>query len=235
MSGQEIEFKGTNFTLSVVYLGNNDLKSLNDKLMEKVAQAPQFFNCAPIVVNVSEVDSDFDFDQLKEVVEAQDFVLVGVTGCKTTEQKTAARSAGLAVMTSGSQQAKAKPIEPSTEKAPTPAPVQPEAVPTKVVRGQIRSGQQIYAQNSDLIIIGSVGNGAEVIADGNVHIYGALRGRAVAGASGRKDSKIFCQNLQAELISIAGVYMLHEQIGSHADLPQCIHVEDQQIVFSNLS
>ncbi|GAB1620824.1 septum site-determining protein MinC [Agarivorans aestuarii] len=234
MSGQEIEFKGTNFTLSVVYLGKNDLRSLNNKLMEKVAQAPQFFNCAPIVVNISEVDSDFDFDQLKEIVEAQDFVLVGVTGCKTAEQKTAARAAGLAVMTSGSQQATAKPSEPTEEKAPTP-PAAPSVVPSKIVRGQIRSGQQIYAQNTDLVVIGSVGNGAEVIADGNIHIYGALRGRAIAGASGRKDSKIFCQNLQAELISIAGVYMLHEQIGEHADLPQCIQIEDQQIVFGNLS
>ncbi|WP_427982306.1 septum site-determining protein MinC [Agarivorans sp.] len=230
MSGQEIEFKGTNFTLSVVYLGKNDLTSLNNKLMEKVAQAPQFFNCAPIVVNISEVDSNFDFNQLKDVVESQDFVLVGVTGCSNEQQKTAARAAGLAVMTSGSQQAAAKPVEPQPEKPATPS-----VMPSKVVRGQIRSGQQVYAQNTDLVIIGSVGNGAEVIADGNIHIYGALRGRAIAGASGRKDSKIFCQNLQAELISIAGVYVLHEQIAEHANLPQCIQIEDRKIVFGNLS
>ncbi|WP_432459530.1 MULTISPECIES: septum site-determining protein MinC [unclassified Agarivorans] len=233
MSGQEIEFKGTNFTLSVVYLGKNDLESLNNKLMEKVAQAPQFFNCAPIVVNVSEVETNFDFLQLKEVVETQDFVLVGVTGCSHNEQKIAARAAGLAVMTSGGQQVAAKP-EPKQE-PPAEIVTQAPTPPCKVVRGQIRSGQQIYAQNTDLVIIGSVGNGAEVIADGNIHIYGALRGRAIAGASGRKDSKIFCQNLQAELISIAGTYMLHEQIGEHANLPQCIQIENQQIVFNNLA
>lgn len=236
MPEQEIEFKGTSFTLSVVHLENNDLVQLNSKLMKKVEQAPQFFNCAPIVIDVSEITESFDFVNLKKIVEANCFVLVGISGCQSAEQKIAAQDAGLAVVNKGAAQQKATPIA-QTKEEPTPQSIPAQVInqQTKVVRGQIRSGQQIYAKDTDLIIIGSVGNGAEVIADGNIHVYGAIRGRAIAGAAGRKDSKIFCQNLQAELISIAGVYMLHEQLGEHANLPQRIEIEDQKIVFNKLS
>ena len=81
-----------------------------------------------------------------------------------------------------------------------------EAVPTRVIKQNLRSGQQIYAKDSDLIVLGAVSNGAEVIADGNIHIYGALRGRAIAGASGRDDVSIFSRKLQAELVSVNGHY-----------------------------
>jgi septum site-determining protein MinC len=236
MSEQDIEFKGTSFTLSVVHLENNDLVQLHNKLKQKVEQAPQFFNCAPIVIDVSEITEILDFSKLKEVVESHRFVLVGVCGCHSSEQKYAAQNAGLAVVKKGVAQQK---TEPKVEPAPVaPPPVETTKIvvqPTKVVHGQIRSGQQIYAKDTDLIVIGSVGNGAEVIADGNIHVYGTIRGRAISGASGRTDTKIFCQNLQAELISIAGVYMLHEQLGEHANVPQRIQIEDQKIVFHNLS
>lgn len=75
-----------------------------------------------------------------------------------------------------------------------------------VIERHLRSGQRIYAQNADLIVIGTVSTGAEVIADGNIHIYGALRGRAIAGAQGNTKARIFCHQLEAEMIVIAGVY-----------------------------
>jgi septum site-determining protein MinC len=90
----------------------------------------------------------------------------------------------------------------------------PGHLPTKVISTPVRSGQQIYAKNCDLIVLSQVGQGAEVIADGNIHIYGTLRGRAIAGASGNKDARIFCQSLQAELISIAGIYQVSEDLPS---------------------
>ena len=83
---------------------------------------------------------------------------------------------------------------------------------TKIISTPVRSGQQIYAKDSDLIILSQVGQGAEVIADGNIHIYGTLRGRAIAGASGNKEARIFCQSLQAELISIAGIYQVSDDL-----------------------
>ncbi|GLQ29786.1 septum site-determining protein MinC [Litoribrevibacter albus] len=85
-------------------------------------------------------------------------------------------------------------------------------VKAKIVATPVRSGQQIYAKGSDLIVLAQVGQGAEVIADGNIHIYGTLRGRAIAGASGNSEARIFCQSLQAELISIAGVYQVSDDL-----------------------
>lgn len=238
MLEQDIEFKGTSFTLSVVHLDSNNLAKLDSQLKQKVEQAPQFFNCAPIVVDVSEITDIVDFSKLKLVVEAHRFVLVGVCGCQSTEQKSAAQNAGLAVVKKGVAQQKSAPApipEPEVIEA-APVEITPVAnQPTKVVHGQIRSGQQIYAKDTDLIVIGSVGNGAEIIADGNIHVYGSIKGRAISGASGRTDTKIFCQNLQAELISIAGVYMLHEQLGEYANSPQRIQIEDQKMVFHQLS
>ena len=82
----------------------------------------------------------------------------------------------------------------------------------KLLNSTVRSGQQVYAKDRDLIILGAVSHGAEVIADGNIHIYGALRGRAIAGAKGNTDAAIFCQRLEAELVSIDGNYWISDSL-----------------------
>lgn len=89
---------------------------------------------------------------------------------------------------------------------------EPAFVPAKIIRHPVRSGQQIYAKGGDLIILSSVSTGAEVLADGNIHIYGPLRGRALAGVLGNTDASIFCMRLEAELISIAGRYKVDEDV-----------------------
>ena len=76
----------------------------------------------------------------------------------------------------------------------------------------VRSGTQIYARGADLVVTAAVSPGAEIIADGNIHVYGALRGRALAGAAGDVDARIFCSRLEAELVSIAGHYLVSEQL-----------------------
>ncbi len=96
----------------------------------------------------------------------------------------------------------------------SPAQAPAQMAPTKVIRTPVRSGQQIYAKDGDLVILSHVSAGAEVIADGSIHIYGTLRGRAIAGASGQREARIICHDLQAELISIAGRYWLSDQIES---------------------
>ena len=83
--------------------------------------------------------------------------------------------------------------------------------PAKVIMRPIRSGQQVYAEG-DLIVIASVGAGAEVLADGNIHVYGALRGRALAGVKGDVSARIFCKSMEAELVSIAGNFMLSDAL-----------------------
>ena len=109
--------------------------------------------------------------------------------------------------------------------------------PTVVISRPIRTGQQVYAQGADLIVLGMVSEGAEVIADGNIHVYAPLRGRALAGASGNREARIFAQDMQAELVSIAGIYRSIEQDlpESLANKPTQIYLEENRLVMSALS
>ena len=99
-----------------------------------------------------------------------------------------------------------QPEQKQPEKTAAPAPRK-----TVVVSAPVRTGQQVYAEGADLIVLGMVSEGAEVIADGNIHIYAPLRGRAQAGQSGDKSARIFVQSMQAELVSVAGIYRVFEQ------------------------
>jgi len=191
------DLKGSNFTLSVLHLPNDDVALALSMLEQKVAQAPSFFASAPVVVNIENVSNEINFVELKSGVERTGMIPVGITGCKDKEKQAQATAAGFAVMTSFTPQQ-------VTQKA--------NMQPTKVIKTPIRSGQQIYAKDADLVILNHVSPGAEVIADGSIHIHGTLRGRAIAGASGQAEAKVFCKNLQAELISIAGNYWLSDQI-----------------------
>ena len=102
------------------------------------------------------------------------------------------------------EQDQPKPKQPEKTAAPAPR-------KTVVVSAPVRTGQQVYAEGADLIVLGMVSEGAEVIADGNIHIYAPLRGRAQAGQSGDKSARIFVQSMQAELVSVAGIYRVFEQ------------------------
>ena len=104
------------------------------------------------------------------------------------------------------------------EKQPAPAADDHAPRPTLVINSPVRTGQQVYAKNADLIVMGMVSEGAEVIADGNIHVYAPLRGRALAGESGDKTARIFVQSMQAELVSVAGIYRVFEQ-----NLPPHLH------------
>ena len=215
MVERDNELKGTTFTISVLHLSDGNPDRIRQLLEAKVAQAPQFFNCAPLVLNVERLSDIPDFEQLRELVESEDFVLVGITGARDEAMKTAAKAAGLAVMVSGkSRKADPEPVAPAPEPvevAPV-APVQAPLEPSKVHVGPVRSGQQIYAAGTSLVVLGSVSPGAEVIADDSIHIYGALRGRAIAGAKGNPLARIYCQQLQAELLSIAGTFQLSDAL-----------------------
>ena len=109
--------------------------------------------------------------------------------------------------------------------------------PTVLVAEPVRTGQQVYAENADLIVTGTVSEGAELIADGNIHIYASMRGRALAGAKGRRDARIFIHSMQAELVSIAGIYRNFEQ-----QLPEPlyrkpvqIHLQDDRLVIAAIA
>lgn len=195
--------KGSSFTFSILQLVNNNTQQAVDFLAKKIQQAPNFFKFAPVVLNVENVSGELDYSALKAGIEALDMRPVGVTGWNQAQQKQAIFDAGLAALqTNGGLSELQVPDDPPAK----------QHIAAQVIRSPVRSGQQVYAKNRDLIVLGPVSNGAEVIADGSVQIYGALRGRAIAGASGDTDAHIICHNLQAELCSIAGSYWLSDQI-----------------------
>ncbi|WP_421219528.1 septum site-determining protein MinC [Aeromonas enteropelogenes] len=222
MVERDNELKGSTFTISVLHISDGEPERIRQLLAEKVAQAPYFFNCAPLVINVSRLEHIPDFEQLKELVESEEFVLVGVTGARNEEMKTAAKAAGLAVMASGKSRKSEpvpEPVAPVVAPEPEPAPL----IPTRVHVGPVRSGQQIYAAGTSLVVLGSVSPGAEVLADDSIHIYGTLRGRAIAGARGNTRARIYCQQLQAELLSIAGTFQLSDALPAGL-IQQAVHI-----------
>jgi septum site-determining protein MinC len=126
------------------------------------------------------------------------------------EQIAAAAAEGLASFAPNAAQPARRPAaEPSAEPQPPAA-----AGRTLLVTTPVRSGTQIYARGGDLVVTAAVSPGAEIMADGNIHVYGALRGRALAGAAGDTESRIFCSRFEAELVSIAGRYLVSEQLPS---------------------
>ncbi|PSW18739.1 septum site-determining protein MinC [Photobacterium sanctipauli] len=190
------ELKGGSFTLSALHLVDGDITKAADFLKQKVEQAPNFFAAAPVVIDISQADSSIDFALLQQSVKHAGMIPVGISGCKDVDKQQEAKDAGFAIMNAARQAKAAEPV----------------MQPTKIIRTPVRSGQQIYAKNCDLVVMNHVSAGAEIIADGCIHIYGTLRGRAIAGANGQQNATIFCQNLQSELVSIAGNYWLSDKI-----------------------
>ncbi len=206
MSQSPIELKGSNFTLSVVHLHDEQPEVIHKAIQEKMEQAPEFLKNAPVVINISALPIDADLAALHRAIESVGLRIVGISGCQTDEQRKIVLTSGLPLLKEGKSQKalteENKPTEPIFKK-------------TRIINTPVRSGQRIYAPNSDLIVTNNVSAGAELIADGNIHIYGVLRGRVLAGASGDQESQIFCTHLNAELTSIAGQYWLSEKIPEH--------------------
>ena len=211
MSNTPIELKGSSFTLSVVHLHDAKPEVIRQALEDKVAQAPAFFRHAPVVVNVSRLEEFTQWRAIQQAIMAAGLRIVGVSGCKNPQFKAAIDQSGLPLLTEGKEKvARVQPIE-------VPPPAEPEPIvssitKTRMIDTPVRSGQRIYAPNCDLIVTSHVSAGAELIADGNIHVYGMMRGRVLAGASGDREAQVFCTHLAAELVSIAGEYWLSDQI-----------------------
>ena len=225
MAEQAIKLKGTSFTLSVIHLENETaLTALHAFIAEKVSQAPAFFKSAPVVVNIANLTEEIDFELIKTCILENQMNLVGIDGCHSSEQKKLVREAGLSVI-SNTVQGNKTDLKPEIKTVT----VEKSVTKTIVHKGQIRSGQQIYAQDASLTVIGNVSAGAEIIADGSIHIYGALRGRAIAGAKGDASAQIFCNRLDAELLSINGNYVLSDALQDYSDSQAHIHCADDKL------
>lgn len=199
------ELKGRMFTLSVLRLLGGDLAALAAELDAKVASAPGMFRQLPVLLDLEAVPgSAVDFPALLALLRERELLPVGVRGTDP-EQARAAAAAGLGQLAGGSEAAVRPPSVRREQAAAAPA-------AGLIVRQPVRSGQQIYARGGDLVVMAPVSAGAEILADGHIHVYGVLRGRALAGVQGNADARIFCQSLDAELVSIAGTYRVSEKI-----------------------
>jgi septum site-determining protein MinC len=217
-----VVFKGRMMTLTVLEVRETDGDSIARQIEAQLERAPGFFERMPVLLSIPEAVPDLS--QLNEIIRHAGMIPVGVLD-PGPEVSNAAEAAGMAVMASpargaatassdasrsaaktasngGENQAKAQPV--SRE--------EPPRTPSRLVTKPVRSGQQIYARGGDLVIATSVSEGAEVLADGHIHIYGALRGRALAGATGDTEARIYCRRFEPDLVAIAGCYKVADAI-----------------------
>ncbi|MDO6462415.1 septum site-determining protein MinC [Granulosicoccaceae sp. 1_MG-2023] len=247
MSGQAaVELKGGMYTLLSLQIHSIEADAIELALKNKVQQAPGFFKETPIVIDLSPVEHmpELDTDKLLQLV--KDYNLVAIAARVNDKSSPAACSIKLPVLDAGGPRAdkSADTAEQDKDGAKdTPATPEltsggvidmPVAGPTIVTR-PVRSGQQVYAQGGELVVLGQAGPGAELIADSNIHVYGPLRGRALCGVTGNTDARIFCRSLEAELVSVAGNYKPLEEIP--ADLkgkPAQIWLDGDRLVIEAL-
>lgn len=224
-------FKGSLFTLTAIVLLSDDLDAFAEQLPHKLQQAPKFFLHAPVVLELSKLPHPeiLDFLRLKALLTHFKLNPLGVRGLNDAASQRAA-AAGFAIL-SDSHATETPHV--TAPEAPTEAP--PLHSPARIVTQPIRSGQQVYARGGDLIILASVGAGAEVLADGHIHVYGALRGRALAGVNGYMEAHIFCRSLEAELVSVAGHYRVLEDFKeSVLKQPVNIALQGEQLLINRL-
>lgn len=193
-----------------------DAGTILDELTGRVASAPQFFERTAVCLDLSALEKEPTVGEIRAVFDAvrrAGMLAVGLAH-GTAAVDALARSLDVPVLTQFRVQGKATPVQPVKE-SPKPAPPAEPTVlstPSLMQHQPVRSGQRIYARHCDLVVTATVGAGAEVIADGCVHIYGTLRGRAMAGARGEVTARVFCQEFHAELVSIAGVFRVFETL-----------------------
>jgi septum site-determining protein MinC len=227
-SSYPFQLRGGAFTLLVLRLDDPKDPALFQLLADKIAQAPNFFRHAPVVIDLQNLAEapPFNMAELGRRLRQHQLVPIGVQN-GTEEQNRAAVNAGWSIFPEGRQAPLREPPPTASARAaqaPTPeinagAPAVAEdecegatGSPARLLTQPVRSGRQVYAHGGDLVVMSSISPGAELLADGHIHVYGALRGRALAGVSGDTTARIFCRSLEAELVSVAGFWRVRENI-----------------------
>lgn len=223
---QAFKLKGRLYTFTVLQLLSTDYALFSKQCSETVAQAPKLFEHTPVVFDFSSVaDMALDLQKLCEIASQYGMVPIAIQAANPIVEA-AAQYQGLAILNASSSHDK-----PIIERAVEPP--SHDFANTKLITLPIRSGQQVVAKAADLIVTSAVSHGAELLADGSIHVYGALRGRALAGISGDRNARIFCQSLDAELVSIAGFYRLSDAIAP-INAPCQIYLVDEHITIEPL-
>jgi septum site-determining protein MinC len=230
-----LELKSASLTLVAVVLRTTDLAVLEQDLAERSAVTPGVFDKDPVAIDlwrVREAEEPIDFIALIALLRSHSLVPVAARG-GSAEQMAAAAAAGLAEAPDAPRprEAALPLLTESVREVQLPPP------PVMVLDKPLRSGQQVYARGGDLVVLAPVNPGAEVIADGHIHVYAPLRGRAIAGAKGDAAARIYTLCMRAELLSIAGVYRTGEA-ALPAELigqPVQVRLRDDQLVVEALA
>jgi septum site-determining protein MinC len=225
---ETFRLRSGNFNLLVLRLLDPRPEAILPALGDQFRKAPGFLRFAPIVLGLADLAAapeEVDFRALVEGLRALEIVPIGTTG-GTPGLRHAAQVAGLPPLRALGGKDDEAPTQPAAAApvAEAPAAQAPPAAPAPDFKGSgraamlvtepVRAGQRLYAEGADMVVTATVNAGAEVLADGNIHIYGALRGRAIAGAQGDTAARVFALNFDPELIAIAGYYAVRDGLGT---------------------
>lgn len=254
-----MELKGEMSMLNVLHLHSTDVSEIIKQLESKRDEVPAFFQNSPVIVdctNVAEELSNLDLAALKKRIADLSFVPVGIRGMEL-EQQAVVMKAGWPALRSVTKkkssqslaegqvaetQSAEQPVEKSeqaaeqkTSERTVSQTVTTNGNSTEVFAKPIRSGQQVFVDTGDAVLLTHTSAGSEVMAGGSVHVYGAIRGRVLAGVHGDVSARIFCRSLDAELIAIAGRYQLLDE--GHTDLhgkPAMIRLDGEKLIIEAL-
>ncbi|MBU6415702.1 MAG: septum site-determining protein MinC [Xanthomonadaceae bacterium] len=231
--------------IASVRVRSSDPAALRAAIEVRVREAPALFERAPVVVDLSFLTPQPGEDAARALLDAvrgAGMLPVGLAyGDEATDEL--ARRLGLPLIAKFRAQyeraertaSNDEPMPHATAAAQPVAAASADPVTALQHHQQVRTGQQVYAQGCDLVVVGTVANGAEVLADGNIHVYGALRGRAFAGALGDKAARIFCGEFRAEIVSIAGHYRVFEELPKeYAGKAVQIRLEQERLQIARL-
>ena len=226
------QLKGATVTTLVLDLYQYHPDLFMQQLEAKVSAAPRLFAGSPLYINLGTCTSAPSSADLSEVVRRCRELQLEPFGCQHAAETLlpTLRELGLTALP-GMRPRDLPPLSQEPAKSPSAAAAPVAAASaTKVINRPVRSGQQVYAKGGDLILLAPVSEGAEIIADGNIHVYSTLRGRALAGVDGNTEARIFCQQLEAELVSIAGLFMLNDSVREHCWKQAAqIHLENESL------
>jgi len=218
MSDTCFQLKGSVVTTFKLELFHFSLDEFTLQLEDKINQAPMFFKQSPVIISLDKIDENItDLDLNELLLICRKFNLQPMAfKCPHNRFLNSIKATGLTLLSDTASRAGTKAsVSPEiSDKKTDKTDIKNNTTlhTSKLISRPVRSGQQIYAEGGDLIILSQVSEGAEVLADGNIHIYGALRGRALAGVKGNTDARVFCTKMEAELISIAGHFMLSDSL-----------------------
>lgn len=220
-----LSLKASLHPFTVLEINHFDIKSIVNDLSKRLEQAPQLLKNAPIVIQLpnTQVAIENALQLLTALVDLH-FIPVGLR-CGV-ENQGLSKALNLPLFNdSGSSK--------STNKNKNKEKNKPQ--PAQLIRQAVRSGQQVVNPNGDIVILGNVGQGAEVLASGSIHIHGTLYGRALAGFQGDTSASISCNKLQAELLSIGGQYQVSEDLDhSHWQKTCYIHMQDGRLILQSV-